>query len=413
MAYEASDVLRALGAASASPLAQAKRAESAPGPASSLLRAMRTQSAAGPGGEGSDSLPPRSAAAFAERASQKFRVRASAVRAGEIAAGVIERTLSSHRTSPATSVSPGSPISCARSDILRQVHSLDSRRASVDSSHGRPVEDVKRGMNGFQEKRDKFSHAEFHGRPSSRTSSRSGGYLNAGSGHNSPVIASRHGRKERQEMLSELTSSSDDDSPNKRRGAKKSTRNVLRSLDLHASDMGSSDGSPSPRNAAPSMTVDPRTNSSREMHFTTSSTDEDKRLQRAWESHAPQPAKVDYSSASPVRSLRQRYRRDGTRHSPESAGLGGKTRTLNDSGSSDNAVEHENVLESAMSVVRGLEHCRMDAENIEHLQQYLSRSRGHSPSERSRTSPAKSLSQRAGPLVCFCSSRANPELVQS
>lgn len=69
-----------------------------------------------------------------------------------------------------------------------------------------------------------------------------------------------------------------------------------------------------------------------------------------------------------------------------------------DSGSSNEGVDrHESVLESALSVVRGLEHHAktgpgtIDMDDVENVEDYLVKSRGHTPSfQRSNPSPPKS-----------------------
>jgi hypothetical protein len=394
----------------ASPLLQAMRSESVPAFPLGGGTVSRTGTAAVSRTQ-SSALQYQTIERLAS-ASQATAATGMLERVGEMAAAQVRRSLGSAKTSPANTM-PSSP--------------RVSRRGSIDSTYSeRPDQ---RHLYGPY--RDAFAgvpsvHAEYN-RPSSRASSRSGYAMNrfqmAGSGQSSPVLTSRQYRRQRQEMLSELTSSSDDASPNKRRSPKKTTRDLLKSLDLRASDVGSSssEGSPSPRGAVPRMTRDSRANASRDMHFTTSSTDEDRNRQRAWEEGHQADQKQDSSPG------RQSHRRDGNQ-SQRSRSSGGQ-RSLNDpvSESEEDGFEaHASVLESALSVVRGLEqrtrsqHESVDMDDVHNVQDYLAKSRGQTPSRGNSISPAKSnrtsVTKAAGDSLQFftaCRSLKQPARVFS
>jgi len=252
------------------------------------------------------------------------------------------------------------------------------------------------------------AHQEY-GRPLSRASSRSGygGPRNFTSGANSPVVFSRNNRQQRQEIFEE---SSSDESPNKRRSPKKSTRHVLKSLDLHASDMGSSsesDDSMSPSVPLPRMTRDPRVSSTKDMHFTTSSTDEDRHRRRAWEDRQtgdPQHGSAHTHGGSHTRSGSLR---NPTQSKRSTVGIAPPS----DAGSADEGFDrHDSVLQSALSVVRGLQHDAkfqsgsIDMDDVDNR----IKPRGHTPAQRSNTwTPPQSNRQvtqavgAAPKLACF------------
>ena len=184
----------------------------------------------------------------------------TAERAAELASDVIHRAIP--RYSP-----PPSPLPSQSR----------SRRTSIDSTNSRAA-----GCNVPS------AFGDYYARPSSRASTQSSmyGYRPQRSGRASPALSRGGDRQQRQEIL---TSSSDDDSPGrismKTRSPKKkaATRNVLKSLDLRASDVGGSssddDGSSSqhePEKIASSQRL-------RDEKLTTSSTDEaDQERRRAW-----------------------------------------------------------------------------------------------------------------------------------
>jgi hypothetical protein len=223
-------------------------------------------------------------------------------------------------------------------------------------------------------------YAEY-GRPLSRASSRSGYYppYRSPTGMGSPVQNSRSTRMHRQEMLAELTDSSDEGSPGKRRG-RRSTRNVLRSLDLRASDMGSSSDDPSPRGRAPRRTKDARAKASRDPHLTTSSTDEDRNRRRAWQEGGA--ARAQRASSSPANRAADGEHSNSRAH-------------FDDSGSGSDAeggAGSESVLHSALSVVRGLEQRSrrsnsVDIDEVQDVEDYVAKSRGLTHSQRSSASP--------------------------
>ena len=287
-------------------------------------------------------------------------------RVGEIAASAAYRSISSQRTSPANTV-PSSPLPPSGRN------SVESRATerSLNMQHGVHSH----GMHHLpQVYRDAFSnvpsvHAEYAPRSFSRASSRSGYALNAPymqpSRTGSPALDSRNSRRQRQAILSELTDSSDDESPSKKRSPHKSTRKVLKSFNIHASDMGSStdeSDSPSPRSRAPQMMNDPRAKKNQDAHYTTSSTDEDRNRRRAWE---------------------ESVANGKGRHQPYAEG----SRSMNDAESSDEeSPVHESMLQSALSVVRGLEQgFGSDEDDVPNLEEYLSTSHGHPPSSNQST----------------------------
>jgi hypothetical protein len=354
MAYEAVDVLSAVVSG------EKKRGSNRSAEASPLLHAMRT--------DGFGSIPefPRTGSTLSQAQSTVLE------RIAEMAERAAARNLSPTLSAELPSQAP-------------------SRRPSIDSTTSRAT-DRSHILHGFpQAYRDAFSgvpsvYAEY-GRPLSRASSRSGYYppYRSPTGMGSPVTAvqnSRSTRMRRQEMLAELTDSSDEGSPGKRRG-RRSTRNVLRSLDLRASDMGSSsdDDSPSPRGRAPQRTKDARAKAGRDPHFTTSSTDEDRNRRRAWQEDGA--ARAYRASSSPAKPGA-----DG-KPSPNSGAR------FDDSGSGSDAeggAGSESVLHSALSVVRGLEQRSrrsnsVDIDEVQDVEDYLAKSRGLTHSQRSSASP--------------------------
>ena len=362
MAYEAADVLAAMDQAVS---AEKKRGGIRSAQASPLLNAMRA--------EAIPDFPSRSPSVHSQVVLE---------RVGEIAERAAQRNMPNVASQWSPTLSPSLPSQAP------------SRRASIDSTNSK----ASHILYGFpQAYRDAFSgvpsaYAEYAARPSSRASSRSGYFppFRPTSGASSPVHASRTTRVHRQEILAELTDSSDDDSPGKKRSPRKSTRNVLRSLDLHASDVGSSssDASPSPRGKAPQMTKDARARGGAEdPHFTTSSTDEDRNRRRAWEEGGASRAHAHGASAA--RAGHRTRRADGE-PSPN------RRAEVSDSGSGSDgegsAAGHESVMHSAASVVRALEQRSrrsnsVDIDEVQDVEEYLAKSRGHTPSQRSNASP--------------------------
>ena len=362
MAYEAADVLAAMDQAVS---AEKKRGGIRSAQASPLLNAMRA--------EAIPDFPSRSPSVHSQVVLE---------RVGEIAERAAQRNMPNVASQWSPTLSPSLPSQAP------------SRRASIDSTNSK----ASHILYGFpQAYRDAFSgvpsaYAEYAARPSSRASSRSGYFppFRPTSGTSSPVHASRTTRVHRQEILAELTDSSDDDSPGKKRSPRKSTRNVLRSLDLHASDVGSSssDASPSPRGKAPQMTKDARARGGAEdPHFTTSSTDEDRNRRRAWEEGGASRAHAHGASAA--RAGHRTRRADGE-PSPN------RRAEVSDSGSGSDgegsAAGHESVMHSAASVVRALEQRSrrsnsVDIDEVQDVEEYLAKSRGHTPSQRSNASP--------------------------
>ena len=352
MAYEAVDVLSAVDKVVSG---EKKRGANRSGEVSPLLNAMRTD------GFGSIADFPSSRTGSAHSQAQST---------------VLERIAEMAERAAARNLSPN-----LSAELPSQV---PSRRPSIDSTTSRAT-DRSHILHGFpQAYRDAFSgvpsvYAEY-GRPLSRASSRSGYYppYRSPTGMGSPVQNSRSTRMQRQEMLAVLTDSSDEGSPGKRRG-RRSTRNVLRSLDLRASDMGSSsdDDSPSPRMRAPQWTKE----ASRDPHCTTSSTDEDRNRRRAWQEGGA--ARDHRASTSPAK------RSAGGEPSPSSRAQ------FDDSGSGSDAeggAGSESVLHSALSVVRGLEQRSrrsnsVDIDEVQDVEDYLAKSRGLTHSQRSSVSP--------------------------
>ena len=353
MAYEAVDVLSAVDKVVSG---EKKRGANRSAEASPLLNAMRTDNF----GSIADFPSSRTGSAHSQAQSTVLE------RIAEMAERAAARNLSPNLSAELPSQAP-------------------SRRPSIDSTTSRAT-DRSHILHGFpQAYRDAFSgvpsvYAEY-GRPLSRASSRSGYYppYRSPTGMGSPVQNSRSTRMHRQEMLAELTDSSDEGSPGKRRG-RRSTRNVLRSLDLRASDMGSSSDDPSPRGRAPRRTKDARAKASRDPHLTTSSTDEDRNRRRAWQEGGA--ARAQRASSSPANRAADGEHSNSRAH-------------FDDSGSGSDAeggAGSESVLHSALSVVRGLEQRSrrsnsVDIDEVQDVEDYVAKSRGLTHSQRSSASP--------------------------
>ena len=364
----------------ASPLLQAMRDQALPpfqrAPSSQALPPFQRAPS-------SQALPPFQRAP----SSQSTKTSALLERVSEMAERSVQRTLENNsrrgslcKTSPESSRT-GSPRGNEECD----------RRASVDSTYSRgnfqrygmaPYRDAFAGV--------RSAYAEYNGMPPSRASStvstmsiptgprltRQRFQSGQSSGQNSPVITSRQFRQDRKEILRE-DSSSDDPSPKKKRSPKKSTHKLLKSLGLHASDVGSSsDSSPSPRSTVPAKKGH-LANSSKDMQFTTYSTDDDRSRRRAWEDNrGPQGS-----------SGREKHRRD-RRLSPSRHMSDGRSRSFNNS--DDDVPQfpgHESVLESARSVVKDLERgsrVAVDLEDVHNVEDYLAKSRGISPAKSNR-----------------------------
>jgi hypothetical protein len=363
----------------ASPLLQAMRADSFGVPermtvdrrrtpeASPMLQAMRTES-----------IP-------------SMRMHESAIRAGDMASGAITRVLSSRHTSPAHTGN-NSPMSMTArgSPAVSRLASIDSVFAGVQVSHSR------RSIQGFpQVYRDAFAgalpaHSEYGGsRPSSRASSRSG-FVHPGFNR----YSYHENRQQRHEILSEDDSSSDE-SPKKKRSPLKSTRNVLKSLDLRSSDIGVSSSDDDEDDSKASRSKPNRRD--REMHFTTSSTDEDRQRRRAWaENHNAEGSKG-------TMKRRARHRKDGRQSSQSPSGR--HSRSLNDSQSDDSFEGHESVLESALSFARSLEQedksrqGSVDVDGVKDFEAVLANSRNHTSPSKSHRSVAKGTGERSSLLL--------------